>query len=112
MLAAAARARIEVVPLVRPYGADDDTVYLQHVLTGEPVIVEDVCGLVLAQGSTSVDALAEELRGDVPVHLIGDALAPRTVEEAVLEGLVVGEALLETAGGRGPVATHGVGTRD
>lgn len=112
MLAAAARARIEVVPLVRPYGADDDTVYLQHVLTGEPVIVEDVCGLVLAQGSTSVDALAEELRGDVPVHLIGDALAPRTVEEAILEGLVVGEALLETAGGRGPVATHGVGTRD
>ena len=94
MLSAAARARIDVIPLVRPFGADDDTVYLQHVLTGEPVLVEDVCGLVLAQGSTSVDALARELRDDVPVHLIGDALAPRTVEEAVLEGLVVGEALL------------------
>ena len=111
MLAAAARARIDVVPLVRPYGADDDTVYLQHVLTGEPVLVEDVCGLVLAQGSTSVDALADELRGDVPVHLIGDALAPRTVEEAILEGLVVGEALLETAGGRAPAASHGTDTR-
>lgn len=97
MLAAAARSRIDVIPLVRPFGADDDTVYLQHVLTGEPVLVEDVCGLVLAQGSTSVDALAGQLRDDVPVHLIGDALAPRTVEEAVLEGLVVGEALL-----RGP----------
>ena len=94
MLAAAARSRIDVIPLVRPFGADDDTVYLQHVLTGEPVLVEDACGLVLAQGSTSVDALARELRDDVPVHLIGDALAPRTVEEAVLEGLVVGEALL------------------
>jgi hypothetical protein len=109
MLAAAARARIAVIPLVRPYGADDDTVYLQHVLTGEPVLVEDACGLVLAQGSTSVDALAEELRGDVPVHLIGDALAPRTVEEAVLEGLVVGEALLEITGARTPVATHAAG---
>jgi 2,4-dienoyl-CoA reductase-like NADH-dependent reductase (Old Yellow Enzyme family) len=110
MLAAAARARIDVVPLVRPYGADDDTVYLQHVLTGEPVLIEDAGGLVLAQGSTSVDALAEELRDDVPVHLIGDALAPRTVEEAILEGLVVGEALLETAGGRAPVGTRGAGT--
>ncbi len=99
MLAAAARSKIDVIPLVRPFGADDDTVYLQHVLTGEPVLVEDVCGLVLAQGSTSVDALARELRDDVPVHLIGDALAPRTVEEAVLEGLVVGEALLS---GRAP----------
>ncbi len=111
MLAAAARARTDVLPLVRPYGADDDTVYLQHVLTGEPVLVEDACGLVLAQGSTSVDALADELRGDVPVHVIGDALAPRTVEEAILEGLLVGEALLETADVRAPVATHGAGTR-
>ena len=104
MIAAATRAHIDVLPLVRPYGADDDTVYLQHVLTGEPVLVEDVSGLVLAQGNTSVDALAEQLRADVPVHLIGDALAPRTVEEAVLEGLLVGEALLETAGGRPHVA--------
>jgi 2,4-dienoyl-CoA reductase-like NADH-dependent reductase (Old Yellow Enzyme family) len=99
MIAAAVRARVDVLPLMRPYGADDDTVYLQHVLTGQPVLVEDVTSLVLAQGSTSVDALAEDLRGDVPVHLIGDALAPRTVEEAVLEGLVVGEALLENLGG-------------
>lgn len=97
MLAAAARLRIDVISLVRPYGADDDTVYLQHVLTGEPVLVEDTTALVLAQGSVSIDALAADLREDVPVHLLGDALAPRTVEEAVLDGLVVGEALLQTA---------------
>jgi len=111
MLAAAARARIAVVPLVRPYGADDDTVYLQHVLTGEPVLVEGACGLVLAQGSTSVDALAEELGDDVPVHLIGDALAPRTVEEAILEGLVVGEALLDISGGQRSVTAEAARTR-
>lgn len=97
MLAAAMRAHVEIVPLVRPYGADDDTVYLQHVLTGEPVLVEDVAALVLAQGSTSVDQLATDLAGEVEVHLIGDALAPRTVEEAILEGLVVGESLLVAA---------------
>jgi len=98
MLAAAMRAHVEIVPLVRPYGADDDTVYLQHVLTGEPVLVENVAALVLAQGSTSVDQLATDLAGEVEVHLIGDALAPRTVEEAILEGLVMGESLLVAAG--------------
>ena len=72
--------------------------YLQHVLTGEPVLVEDVAARVLAQGSTSVDQLATDLAGEVEVHLIGDALAPRTVEEAILESLVMGESLLVTAG--------------
>ena len=88
MLAELARARIDVLPLVRPYGADDDTVYLQHVLTGEPVMVEDAAALVLAQGHASSDGLVTELAdysGDVVA--IGDCLAPRSVEEAVLEGL-------------------------
>ncbi len=40
MIGEATKLGVEMVPLVRPYGADDDTVYLQHVLTGEPVIVE------------------------------------------------------------------------
>jgi len=97
MLAAAQRAHVDIVPLVRPYGADDDTVYLQHVLTDEPVLVEDAATLVLAMGSTSVDQLATDLAGEVDVCLIGDALAPRTVEEAILEGLVVGEWLLSAA---------------
>ncbi|MFZ0322577.1 MAG: FAD-dependent oxidoreductase [Actinomycetes bacterium] len=91
-------AGVEVVTLVRPFGADSDTVYLQHVLTGEPVIVDDVSALVLAQGHEAVSVLAAELDaaasgfiGDV--HLVGDCLAPRTVEEAVLEGLQVATLL-------------------
>lgn len=94
MVRAAYQARIEIVPLVRPYGADDDTVYLQHVLTGEPVLVEGVAGLVLAQGHASVDHLLADLADHpVDVHGIGDCLAPRSVEEAILEGLKVGAAL-------------------
>jgi len=90
MTADALRAGVEIVTLVRPYGADADTVYLQHVLTGEPVIVEDVAALVLSQGHDPVTELADSLadyHGEV--HSIGDCLAPRTVEEAVLEGLKV-----------------------
>jgi hypothetical protein len=81
-------AGVEIVTLVRLYGADADSVYLQHVLTGEPVVVDDVAALVLSQGHESVNELIDAL-ADYPgeVHAIGDCLAPRTVEEAILEGL-------------------------
>ncbi len=87
-------AGVEIVTLVRLYGADADSVYLQHVLTGEPVVVDDVAALVLSQGHDSVTELLESL-ADYPgeVHAIGDCLAPRTVEEAILEGLRVASAL-------------------
>ncbi|MDN5790107.1 MAG: FAD-dependent oxidoreductase [Micrococcales bacterium] len=90
MLSAAYRSKVQMIPLVRPYGADEDSVYLQHVLTGEPVIVDGVSALVLAQGHEPVDDLVTALAGYHPeVHLVGDCLSPRTVEEAVLEGLEV-----------------------
>ena len=51
-------------------------------------MIEDVAALVLAQGHSQRRRPREELRDeDVELHLIGDCLAPRTVEEAVLEGL-------------------------
>jgi NAD(P)-dependent dehydrogenase (short-subunit alcohol dehydrogenase family) len=89
LLAAITRQRITVVPLTRPYGVDEDTVYLQHVLTDEPVLVESVAGLVLACGSEPASELFSEVAGQGLPHVaIGDCLSPRTVEEAVLEGLV------------------------
>jgi hypothetical protein len=88
-LAAAQRAGIGVLPLVRPYGADDDTVYLQHVLTDEPVVLDGTAGLVLACGHLPDTSLLEQLSaGSTPVVGIGDCLSPRSIEEAVLEGLV------------------------
>ncbi|MGC8510699.1 MAG: FAD-dependent oxidoreductase [Acidimicrobiales bacterium] len=94
MLAALARERVAVVPLVRPFGVDDDTVYLQHVLTEELVRVEGVTATVLATGHAPRVDLVAQLEGrGVDVVSVGDCLAPRTVEEAVLEGLVVGAAL-------------------
>jgi pyruvate/2-oxoglutarate dehydrogenase complex dihydrolipoamide dehydrogenase (E3) component len=85
---------VEIVPLASIYGADRDTVYLKHSLTGEPIVVEDVAALVLSQGHDAVTELIDEL-ADYPgeVHAIGDCLAPRTVEEAVLEGLQVASSL-------------------
>jgi 2,4-dienoyl-CoA reductase-like NADH-dependent reductase (Old Yellow Enzyme family)/NADPH-dependent 2,4-dienoyl-CoA reductase/sulfur reductase-like enzyme len=94
LLAAVARQRITVLPLVRPYGVDDDTVYLQHVLTEEPVLVEGVAGLVLACGASPAGELLATLdAASLPAVGIGDCLAPRTVEEAVLDGLVAASAI-------------------
>ncbi len=93
-VAALLRERVEIMPLVRLFGADDSAVYLKHVLTREPVVIEDVSGLVLAQGHVPVDALVRDLAAeDVEVVAIGDRLTPRSVEEAVLEGLVAGTVL-------------------
>jgi 2,4-dienoyl-CoA reductase-like NADH-dependent reductase (Old Yellow Enzyme family) len=94
MLSAAERAHVQRIPLVRLFGADATTVYFQHVLTGDAVVVEDAAALVLALGHEPVDDLVDALAGyPGDVHPVGDCLAPRTVEEAVLEGLRVGVAL-------------------
>lgn len=93
-LATIHRLGIDVMPLARLRGVDDDTVYLEHTASGELVELGGIAGVVLAQGHESVADLAEELE-DAPfeVHAIGDCLAPRTVEEAVLEGLEVAASL-------------------
>ena len=93
-LAALARARVSVLPLVRLFGVDDDSVYLQHVLTDEPVILDGVAAVVLSTARRAAPELALELGASaIPVVLVGDCLAPRTVEEAVLDGLRAGAAI-------------------
>ncbi len=85
---------VETIPLVRLYGVDGGTVYLQHMASGEAVICEDVDTLVLCQGhdpATGLEAALEGWPGEI--HLIGDCLAPRTAEEAVLEGLEVASGI-------------------
>jgi 2,4-dienoyl-CoA reductase-like NADH-dependent reductase (Old Yellow Enzyme family) len=94
LLADLHRLHVAVQPTVRLFGVDDDTVYLQHTTSGEPVLIEDVSCLVLAQGQIANDSLAAELHG-IPADIveIGDCLVPRSVEEAVLDGLEVGVSL-------------------
>ena len=94
MLARAVRLGVEVMPYARLYGAEDDTVYLQHLASEEPLIVEGIDTLIVAHGATSDTGLLEALEGgELPVIGIGDCMAPRTAEEAVLEGLRAGWAV-------------------
>jgi 2,4-dienoyl-CoA reductase-like NADH-dependent reductase (Old Yellow Enzyme family) len=84
------KLNVEIIPLVRLYGIDGETVYLQHATNGEPIVLEDVNTVVASLGHERVDALADELEDWAgEVHMIGDCLTPRTAEEAVYEGLKV-----------------------
>ena len=85
---------VEVVTYARLYGTDADTAYFQHAASGEPIVIAGVDTLVLSLGHERVADLERELE-DWPgaIHVIGDALTPRTAEEAVLEGLKIGAEL-------------------
>jgi hypothetical protein len=62
-------------------------------LTGEERRL-DGATVVLACGMAPDDRLARALEGRVPeVHVIGDALAPRRIMHATLEGARVASAL-------------------
>jgi hypothetical protein len=80
---------VETRTYARLFGADDESVFFQHMTNGEAMVADTVDTLVLAQGhrreATLYDSLVGSWQGEL--HLIGDALSPRTAEEAVMEGL-------------------------
>jgi 2,4-dienoyl-CoA reductase-like NADH-dependent reductase (Old Yellow Enzyme family)/thioredoxin reductase len=85
---------VEVIPYARVFGADQDTVYFQHVSSGEPIVCNEVDTLVTALGHgpvTELEASLDDWRGDK--FFAGDCLSPRTAEEAVFEGLKAGVAV-------------------
>ncbi len=88
------RLGVEIIPYARLYGADSDTVYLQNTTSGEAILCEKTDTLVTALGHSAVTDLEKELSDwDGEIHVIGDCLAPRTAEEAVLEGLRAGTSV-------------------
>ena len=74
---------VSVLPYMRLYGSDSDTVYLQHVTSGEAVVIESVDTLVLCTGHQSVTDLADALDElSLDVRIIGDAIGrPLRFEE-------------------------------
>jgi 2,4-dienoyl-CoA reductase-like NADH-dependent reductase (Old Yellow Enzyme family)/thioredoxin reductase len=88
------RLGVEVIPYARLFGADRDTAYFMHIVSGEPIICKEVDTVVLALGHTPETALEADLAGlKLPVHLVGDCLSPRSAEEAIYEGLLAGRAV-------------------
>ena len=100
MTAAARKARVEIRTTLRLFGADTTAVFLQDTISDEPVVIDNVAALILAQGQQPDDALFAELERAVvagesgfELFAAGDVQTPRTIEEAVLEGLRAGVAV-------------------
>lgn len=88
------RLGVEVHPWLRLYGGDGRSIYFIHTPSRAPVVMEDVDTLVLNTPNLQEDGLTAELeRLGIPGRLVGDALSPRTAEEAVYEGMLAGLAV-------------------
>ncbi|MFO0997024.1 MAG: FAD-dependent oxidoreductase [Alphaproteobacteria bacterium] len=82
---------VEIIPMARLAGVDSDTVYFEHVSSNTPFECREVETLVLAMGHDSETSLEESLADYTgEILTIGDCAAPRTAEEAVLDGLNAG----------------------
>ena len=82
---------VEIIPYVRLFGVDSDSVYLQHTISSEAIICDEVDTLVLALGhssDTELETMLREMR--IEYRLAGDCMSPRTAEEAVYEGMMAG----------------------
>ena len=88
------KLRVEIVTDARLFGVDSNTAYFMQNLSGEAIEMADTDTVVLSLGhqrEASLEAALADWDGDV--HVIGDCLAPRTVEEAVVEGLEAATAI-------------------
>jgi len=85
---------IEIIPFARLYGAEGGSVFFQHMVSNEAIVCDDVDTIVSCyapQANRELDKLLEN--SPAKVHRIGDAVTPRTVEEAILEGYQTGRQI-------------------
>ncbi len=85
---------VEMTPYARFYGALDGSAFFQHMTGGEAIVCDEVDAVVscYAPQANRDCAWIDDLDG-IGVSWIGDALAPRSVEEAILEGLRAARAI-------------------
>ncbi|MFT5111637.1 MAG: 2,4-dienoyl-CoA reductase-like NADH-dependent reductase (Old Yellow Enzyme family) [Parasphingorhabdus sp.] len=77
---------VEMIPFARFYGAEHGTAYFQHMTSNQPIICDNVDTIISCYAPQANNQHAWLKNLNAEVHFIGDAISPRTVEEAVLEG--------------------------
>jgi 2,4-dienoyl-CoA reductase-like NADH-dependent reductase (Old Yellow Enzyme family) len=88
------KLEVKTLPFMRLYGVDGRSAYLIHTAAQEPVVIENLDSVVTVYPGVPETVLAEHARRLCAyVQLIGDALSPRTAEEAVYEGMVAARNL-------------------
>ena len=88
------KLEVKTLPFMRLYGVDERSAYLIHTAAQEPVVIDNLDTIVTVYPGVPETALADDARRlCADVQLIGDALSPRTAEEAVYEGMVAARNL-------------------
>ncbi|MYB35465.1 MAG: NAD(P)-binding protein [Gammaproteobacteria bacterium] len=82
------RIGVEITPYARFFGADNTTAWFQHTVSDEAIVCENVDTLISCYASSSIRMPKWLEASNAPLKIIGDALSPRTVEEAILEAWV------------------------
>jgi 2,4-dienoyl-CoA reductase-like NADH-dependent reductase (Old Yellow Enzyme family) len=83
------KLEVKTLPFMRLYGVDGGSAYFIHTAAQESLVIENLDTVVTVYPGvpeTALAAAAKPLCDNVQV--IGDAMSPRTAEEAVYEGLV------------------------
>jgi hypothetical protein len=85
---------VKTLPFMRLYGVDGTSAFLIHTAAQEPVVIEELDMVVAVYPGMPETELADAARRKFKaVTLIGDAMSPRTAEEAVFEGMTAAIAL-------------------
>ena len=81
------RKGVKMIPFTGVFEILEDSLYVYDVVTWEPRYITGVDTVVIAAGGQAVDTLYRDLKGRAPdLHAIGDALQPRDIEVAVVDG--------------------------
>jgi 2,4-dienoyl-CoA reductase (NADPH2) len=83
---AMAEKGVELIPNVAVIGIKGNEVQAIDNYSGAIINFEGIDNILVATGATPNDELYKELDGLVEVHTIGDALAPRRLENAIHDG--------------------------
>ncbi|MEE8290589.1 MAG: FAD-dependent oxidoreductase [Candidatus Tectomicrobia bacterium] len=85
---------VVITPLTKITGIEGNTVITANVVSKQEGRISEVDMVVLAYGGEATDTLYQAVQEQVDdVHLIGDALAPRRLMDAILDGARVGRRL-------------------
>ena len=85
---------VVITPLTTVAAIDGRSVTTTHVMTKHEGRITEVDVVVWASGGEAMDSLYDVAKQQVSnVHMIGDALAPRRLMDAILDGARVGRRL-------------------
>ena len=74
----------------------EEGIAIRHLVSGRETTLPDIATVVAACGGSANDGLYHRLRRAAPAletHLIGDAAAPRHIEQAIFEGHIAARKL-------------------